>query len=313
MSAHIGLAFCVDKIYYAGFKKSDHSLILDRLGSISYPFRYNEPDLFGKEFLTPLANLIKTNLVTSQDHETNLSVSIESNLAALKRISLPENFTKSEEKEHIIWDLSQSLMDPLEDYIFYKTENVFETYNRKDYLTIAIKRNIIQFFEKLSSETGLSLVDISINQLVAEIALNNFLKEPANGLVLLFKVTPNKLESTYLWNGCFYSHHYERLVGYYQEDEYSETLLKSIRFKIKQMETLFEQYMQEEVKVSRIFIYGDTINDSFLKMIQKNLSVVPLRLNPLQNIDKSERLENALPSVEEATKYVESIGVVLDQ
>jgi len=313
MSAHIGLAFCVDKIYYAGFIKNDHSLILDRLGSFSYPFRYNEPEMFTEDSFSQLANLIKTSLTTDQDHKSNLSISIESNLAALKRISLPENITKSEEKEHIIWDLSQGLIDPIEEYIFYKTDNVFETFNRKDYLTIAIKRNIIQFFERLSKEAGLSLVDISINQLVAEIALNNFLKEQANGLVLLFKVTPNKLESTYLWNGSFYSHHYERLVGYHQDDDYTETLLKSIRFKIKQMETLFEQYRQEEVKVSRIFIYGDTIKDTFLKMIQKNLSVVPLRLNPLQNIDKSESLENTLPSVEEATKYVESVGVVLDQ
>ena len=313
MSAHIGLAFCVDKIYYAGFNKNDHSPILDRLGSLSYPFRYNEQDLFREESLPPLVNLIKTNLLTDQDHETNLSVSIESNLASLKRISLPENFTKSEENEHIAWDLSQSLMDPIEDYFFYKTENVFETFNRKDYLTIAIKKNIIKFFEQLSINTGLSLVDISINQLVSEITLHNFLKEPAKGLVPLFKVTPNKLEGTYLWNGSFYSHHYERQIGNYNDVEYSENLINSIRSKIKQMETLFEQYKQEEVKVNRIFIYGDTIDDSFLKKIQKNLSVVPLRLNPLQNIEKSISLEKALPTLEEATKYVESIGVVLDQ
>ncbi len=205
------------------------------------------------------------------------------------------------------------MLDPIEDYIFYKTDNVFETYNRKDFLTIAIKKKIIQFFKKLSKEVGLNLVDISINQLVSEITLQNFLQEQAKGLVLLFKTAPNKLESTYLWNGSFFSYDYERLIKNYQVEEYSEVLLKNIRLKIKQMETLFEQYKQEEVRVSRVFIYGDNVNDGFLSLIQKNLNVVPLRLNPLQNIEKSEKMNSALPSLEEATKYVESIGVVLDQ
>ncbi len=88
MSAHIGLAFCIDKIYYAGFVPFDQSLALDRLGTLSYPFRYDEPDLFNEDSLTPLANQIKSNLLTEGDSGTNLSVSIESNLAALKRIQL---------------------------------------------------------------------------------------------------------------------------------------------------------------------------------------------------------------------------------
>lgn len=313
MSPHIGLAFCVDKIYYAGFIPSDRSLALDRLGTLSYPFRYDEPELFSEESLSSLVNLIKSNLVTEQDYGANLSISIESNLASLKRISLPDGFSDSEEKEHIIWDLSQSLLDPIEEYVFYKTENVFETYNRKDFLTIAIKKDIVAFFKKLSTETGLTLVDVSINQLVAEIVLQNFLQDQADGLVLLFKVGSNKLESTYLWNGCFYSYHYERLVDSSQSEEYTDILLKNIRLKIKQMENLLEQYKQKEVKVSRVFVYGDNIDDALLSFIQKNLNVVPMRLNPLQNIDKSERITTALPSLEEATKYVETIGVVLDQ
>jgi hypothetical protein len=313
MNAHIGLAFCVDKIYYAGFIPLDQSLALDRLGAISYPFRYDEPSLFHEDSLAPLSNLIKNKLLTDNNQEINLSVSIESNLAALKRISLPDSISKSEEKEHIHWDLSQSLIDPIDDYIYYKTDNVFETFSRKDFLTIAIKKNIISFFKKLSVELSLTLVDVSINQLVAEIALQNFLQEQATGLVLLFKIAPNKMESTYLWNGNFFSSDYERLIGYDQNEEFSEVLINNMRSKIKQMETLFEQYRQEEIKVDRIFIYGEDVTDDLLSLIKQSINVSPAKLNPLQNINKSERLNSALPSLEEATKYVESIGVVLDQ
>ena len=63
MSTHIGLAFCVDKIYFARFIKKDHTLFLDQLGSALYPFPYNEPDLFNEEnknfshFFQPLEKL----------------------------------------------------------------------------------------------------------------------------------------------------------------------------------------------------------------------------------------------------------------
>jgi Tfp pilus assembly PilM family ATPase len=313
MSTHIGLAFCVDKIYYAGFVPIDQSLALDRLGSLNYPFRYDEPELFNDNSFSKLVNLIKSDLLTDQDKGANLSISIESNLAELKRISLPDNFNKSEAKEHIIWDLSQSLLEPVDHYIFYRTDNFFVTNNRKDFLTIAIKKNIVQFFKKLSNEAGLSLADISINQLVTEFTLFSFLKEQAKGLVILFKITPKKLESTYFWNGSFYSYNYERLIGYPLGKEYVEELLKNIRAKIKQMENLFEQFIQNEVKVDQIFIYGDSVNDSILSLIKENLSVIPTRLNPIRNIEKSERMSNTIPSEEEASNYVESIGVVLDR
>ena len=92
-----------------------------------------------------------------------------------------------------------------------------------------------------------------------------------------------------------------------------ETLIKTIRSKLKQMEILFEQYLQREIRVSTIYLYGNHIADGFLQTLEKSLSVISLRLNPLQNVDKTEGMEKNLPALEEVTKYVESIGVVLDQ
>ena len=90
-------------------------------------------------------------------------------------------------------------------------------------------------------------------------------------------------------------------------------LLTKIKSKVKQMENLFAQMIQKQVKIERIFLYGDSIEEKFMNSLKENISVVVFRLNPLKNIDKSEKLLTALPSPEESTKYVESIGVVLDQ
>ena len=75
---------------------------------------------------------------------SRIEISIESNLAVIKRIALPENFNQQEEKEHIAWDLSQSLIEPVDQYAFFKTVNYFDCENYRDYLTIAIRKDIVR-------------------------------------------------------------------------------------------------------------------------------------------------------------------------
>jgi len=313
MSIHIGLAFCVDKIYFSRFIKKDQTLFLDQLGSAQYPFPYNEPDLFTEENIPRMADVLTTNLLSDPGQAVNLYICIESNLATLKRIALPENFTKDEEQEHILWDLGQSLIEPVNSYTFFKTDNMFQSETGKDFLTIAIQKRIISFFQEVCTKAGFRLADISVNQLVTEITLRNILGEKRKGLVVLFKIGSSRMESTFIWDGNFHSSHYERTPDIVQDAVREETLIKTIRSKLKQMEILFEQYLQREIKVSTIYLYGNDIADGFLQTLQKSLSVISLRLNPLQNVDKTERMEKNLPALEEVTKFVESIGVVLDQ
>ncbi len=313
MHAHIGLAFCVENIYYAGFLKNDQALILDQVGSIPYPFSYKESDFLSEDKIPQLVNHIKSKIQIDPSDNCEISISIESNLAVIKRIALPENFNQQEEKEHIAWDLSQSLIEPIDQYAFFKTVNYFDCENYRDYLTIAIRKDIVRFFNSLSDQLGMNLVDLSINQLVSELTLRNILQSKIEGLIGLFKIGKTRLESTFIWNGDYYTSHYERIKNSSATINLSENHLAKIIEKIKQMETLFEQLTNNPTTVGRIFLYGENIEDSFIQLLQKNISVVAFRLNPLQNIVKSEKFENALPSVEEATRYVESIGIVLDR
>lgn len=313
MHAHLGLAFCVESIKYTRFLKNDQTLILDHLGSVSYPFVYNESEFFTDKNISLLVNLINAEILSGHDDFMDLSVSIESNLATMKRIALPNSLDKKEEDDHIAWDLAQSLIEPLDRYEYFKTANTFENDRYTDYLTIAIRKEIIDALKKMSDKLGLNLIDVSINQLVSEIALRNYLKDQADGLIAIFKISASRLESTFFWNGNFYSSHYERLLTADNTESMGSDLITKIKSKVKQMENLFEQITQKQIKIERIFLYGDTIEEKFINLLKKNMSLVVFRLNPLQNIEKSEKLLIELPSPEESTRYVESIGVVLDQ
>lgn len=313
MHTYLGLAFCVESINYTRFLKNDQTLILDHLGSVSYPFDYNESELFTDENIALLVNLIKSKILAGQTDFTDLSVSIESNLATLKRIAIPDNLDKQEESDQITWDLAQSLIEPLDQYVYYKTTNSFENDNYTDYLTIAIRKSIINAIKSMSDSLGLNLIDVSINQLVAEIALRNSLKDQVDGLIVIFKIAASRLESTFLWNGNYYTSHYDRLPLDSNSGSMDNDLLTKIKSKVKQMENLFEQITQKQIKVERIFLYGDNVEEKFIQILQENISVVVFRLDPIQNVEKSEKFQISVPSLEDSTRYVESIGVVLDQ
>ena len=313
MHAHLGLACCVESINYSRFLISDQKLILDHVGSVSYPFAYNESDLFSDENISSLANILKTKIIAEQSDFKNLSISIESNLATLKRISLPDNLDKEDENDQVAWDLSHSLIEPLDHYIYYKTDNSFKSSSITDYLTIAIRKSIIEAIRKLSELVDLDLTDVSINQLNTEIVLQNSVKDQTDGLIAIFKIAQSRLESTFLWNGNYYTSHYDRLLLDPTDGSSESEWSTKIKSKLKQMENLFEQMFQKQIKIEQIYMYGDVIDEKFLKSLQENVSVAVFRLDPLQNVEKSEKLINALPIQEESTKYVESIGVVLDQ
>jgi len=313
MHAHLGLACCVESINYSRFLINDQKLILDHVGSVSYPFAYNESNLFSDENISTLANLLKSEVLTEQSDFQNLSVSIESNLATLKRIALPDNLDEDDENDHIAWDLSHSLIEPLDQYIYYKTTNRFKNDNFTDYLTIAIRKNIVGAIKKLSGLVELELMDVSINQLNIDIVLQNAIKDQTEGLIAVFKIAKSKLETTFLWNGSYYTSHYDRFVSDAMNSSLDLDWPTKIKTKVKQMENLFEQMIQKQIKIEQIYLYGDLIDEKFIKSLQDNISVAVLMLDPLQNVEKSEKLKNTLPGSEEATKYVESIGVVLDQ
>jgi len=313
MHAHLGLACCVESINYSRFLVDDQKLSLDQVGSVSYPFAYKESEFFSEENITVLANLLKTKVLAEHSDYKNISISIESNLATLKRIALPDNLDKEDESDQIAWDLSHSLIEPLDEYIFYKTTNRFKNDIYTDYLTIAIRKKIVNSLKKFSELMELDLVDVSINQLSTEIVLQNSVKGLTEGLIAIFKIAQSRLESTFLWNGIYYSSHYDRLVTDETGKSSDNDWPTKIKTKIKQMENLFEQMFQKQIKIEQTYLYGDQIDEKFVNSLQENLSVAVFRLDPFHNVVMTEKLQSALPAQEESTKYVESIGVVLDQ
>jgi len=312
MNNHIGLSFTVENILYAHFIKNEHTFNLDQLGTINYPFSYDEREFFREDRILLLAELIRHSFEKLKIEQPAISISIETNLAILKRVLLPENLETKELQDHIAWDLSESLSGPINNYVYHVTTNYFHHHNLQDTLVITLPRQVINFFSQVSRLTRFSLKNLSLNQLAAELILQSILINKAEGLYVLFKVAANRLETTYIWNGSYLYSNYEKIITAGKPDAFAQSIIEKIKSNIKYIESLFEQWGMELTVVDKLFVYGSGINAELIELIQKNCSVPVFRLNPLQNITFTEKIRQNMPGRYDVLKYVECIGVVLD-
>jgi len=308
MKNHIGLAFSSEQIYYAYFRSDADAFILEKVGTIPYHNKYNEKTFFNSENAGRTADLINDYFSSQNITLEDLSFSIESNLTLLKRVTFPANLDEPGKTEHINWDLAETLILPLDQYVYFRSPNKYAFTGFEEELVVAIQKKIIAFFRQIVQLLDAHLVTLGVHQLAAELLVKNALENQIENLIILVKIAANHTESTFLWNGTYFTSHYD----FMSHDTGLSAYIELIKSKISYIESLFEHYKQPNILVDRILFYGDNIEDSFLEKIQKNMSIPVDRINTMQNLTVSETLQNTQIADEGNSQFVECIGIALD-
>jgi hypothetical protein len=308
MNNHLGLAFSVEHITYAHFLESGQDLILNHLGTISYPFSYEESDFFTSHNIHSLSNVIQAEIKTLDITNPQISISIEANLPKMKRVLMPLKMGKEDETNHVKWDLQQSLFEPLDYYMYLITENSIEINNLKDTLVIAIKKKILEFYKKLTRTCGYKLENLGIHHLATELCFRNGYQEENSGLKVIFKISTNRVETIYLWEGNFYLSNYIRIELKQSHRNFEDIIIDRVADAIKSGENLFEEMEKRPIIINKIFIYGDGISEELIKRITKNVSKPVEQLDPFRNL----KVMDAIKWDGQASQFVECIGIPLD-
>lgn len=168
MENHIGLAFTSDTITLSSFQIDSGKRILTILDKIAYPFNYEESIFFLEENTVRLANLVLNTFESLHLEPSKISISIESNLSLVKRIEIPSGLSEEEEARHIQWDLKNSLISPLGEYVYLKTNNIYDRNNYREALVVALRKEIVDFFKRFIDFSKIKLNNLSTNHLATE-------------------------------------------------------------------------------------------------------------------------------------------------
>jgi len=311
MENHTGLAFTSDAIALSNFQVKSGTRVLTNLDKIAYPFQYEENIFFLEDNIIRLANLLLNRLDSLHLEPSKISISLESNLSLIKKIEIPSGLDEKEEAKHIEWDLTNSLISSIEEYLYLKTTNFYDKNTHKEVMVIALRKSIIDFFKSFVEFAKIKLNNISTNNLAAELCFQNSITNNKDNINLLFRINSDRIESLCLLENKLYVSDYEKIKTVSTRSK-EEILLEKITNYIKKTENHFEQINNSTQKINNVYLYGMGIKESFISLLSKNISTNILTLNPLDNINLAENLVITEDDIDEKSGFVESIGITLD-
>jgi len=311
MENHTGLAFTSDAITLSNFQENSGTRVLTNIDKIAYPFHYEENIFFLDENIIRLANLILNKFESLHLEPTDISISIESNLSLVKRIEIPSGLDEKEEAKHIEWDLSNSLISSIEDYVYLKTNNFYDRNTHKEVMVVALRKEIIDFFKSFVDFAKIKLNNLSTNSLATELCFQNTIRENNDNVNILFRINSDRIDSLCKKKKKLYMSDYEKIKPVSSRSKEEKKKKKIVNY-TKKTENYFEKLDNSTQKIDNIYLYGMNIKESFISLLSKNISTNILTLNPLENLNLSENLITPENNIDEKSGFVESIGITLD-
>jgi Tfp pilus assembly PilM family ATPase len=311
MENHIGLAFTSDAITLSNFQISSEKRLLTNLGKIEYPFHYEENMFFLEENIVRLSNLVLNEFESLHLEPSTISISIESNLSLVKRIEIPNGLNEKEEAEHIQWDLNNSLISSIEDYLYLKTNNFFDRSTHKEVLVVALRKDIIDFFKNFIDFSKIKLNNLSTNNLATELCFLNSVRDNSDDVNILFRINSDRIESLCLFENKLYMSDYEKIKPNLTRSK-EEIFLEKITNYKKKTENYFEQLFNTAQEINNIYLYGIGIKESFISLLSKNISPNISKINPLNNISIAGNIADSQNNINDVSGFVECIGITLD-
>ena len=271
MENHTGLAFTSDAIALSNFQVKSGTRVLTNLEKIAYPFQYEENIFFLEDNIVRLANLLLNRFESLHLEPSKISISLESNLSLIKKIEIPSGLDEKEEAKHIEWDLTNSLISSIEEYLYLKTTNFYDKNTHKEVMVIALRKNIIDFFKSFVDFAKIKLNNISTNNLAAELCFQNSITNSKDNINLLFRINSDRIESLCLLENKLYVSDYEKIKTVSTRSK-EEILLEKITNYIKKTENYFEQFYNSTQKINNVYLYGMDIKENFVSLLSKNIS-----------------------------------------
>jgi Tfp pilus assembly PilM family ATPase len=308
MNNHLGFAFSVEHITYAHFLQTGQGLILNRLGMIKYPFSYEESTYFTLQNVRSLSGVIQQEIISLGIQDPHISISIEANLPKMKRVLIPKKLDKETVTNHVEWDLQQGMFESLDYYMYLMTENSIVFGPLQDILVIAIKKKVLEFYKKIIRACGYKLDNLGIHHLAAELCFRNGYQEENSGLKVIFKISTNRIETIYLWEGNYYLSKYEKIELKQPNRKFEDIMIDRVSSAIKSGENLFEEIEKKSIAVEKIYIYGDGASQELITLITKNVSKPVEKFDPFRNL----KLMDGIKWNGQASQFVECIGIPLD-
>ncbi|HHL73473.1 MAG TPA: hypothetical protein ENJ29_13285 [Bacteroidetes bacterium] len=280
-------------------------------GSVRYPMELTS--LEKSDFAKVLSDDINRLYEMAGMRTTRAAISLDSDMVLIKKIPLDANLEGEELREHIHWEVSQYVINPIDHFnIGYQTLNVGTNseYERAMVLVL-IRKQVVESIKELFAGTSMQLRAIDVDIFSAQRVIETTYNFEAEKKVALVDIRKKNVQLSILYNDYYLSQE----VGYpIDEDgtfstENGEHLARIISKELRRV--ILDNKLGKSIEdMHEILLYGDAVDDVVIETLSSAHAINIRKVNPFEKITII-----ATPEEQEVTDhpeaYVTSVGVAI--
>jgi len=291
---------------------SDH-LEVTNLVDIDIGSPFNFDTINEKNTLKNIGNNLKKAILSEKITANDLLISLDYSMAVIKRLPIDNNLNDNELQEHVLWELQQHLISPVEEYNLDFQKLPKTSYqNYPSLLIVAVKKKIIKAVRYISkiSRLNLKLIDINIFAFINALEINYKLKSTEK--IAAIEIAENQLIFITLEGNKFLGFHPIRLNENLYPDKKTppEKIYEEI---IKNMPLFISDYETEENKTEfdRVFLFKNNKDLNLNEIIEIESESKFEILNPLKRLSISPKLKKKIDPLADYSELTESVGLAI--
>lgn len=244
---------------------------------------------------------------------SDVGITLNSDFVIIKRIPVALGLDEDRIREHMLWEVEQSLNDPLTEYVFEYQKLPFQTAEGNPfYLTILVRKKIISGLHSLTKACGLTLKDIDVDvfSIVRTLLANYDLDSTVT--VVTVDIQRDGLSFVVVRQKEYFLSHRvpfnDNRTGSRPMDHAS--ILQLILKELKRL--VFGHNLGHGVEdLDAIYIIGNEMAQSVSKELTGSVSVPHEIVNPFRRVAVSESVSQSQDFSRSPEKYVPSVGITL--
>ncbi len=300
-TTQLGLMMAKNRFYFLEAGTS-RPLRLLSAGALDLDVPFDFQSLADRELLSHFSGAISEMIDRFAISAPALSFCLDRRMVQLKRIKIDREFSETEVRQQVEWELEQMLVSPRSEY-HANYERVRNERDHYDHVIIAVVRKaIISYLTDIFKTTRIKLDLVDVDLLAATRGLL-LLKPQSRGLAALIDVQEDLLGITLLKNQGYLAYGELRHQSGDLGEENNEELATRINDEIlRLMESLGDELLLKSIE--EIYISAATLPTATVHALQRLQRAAQIQiLEPLSQIDHSLSME-AEQMIRENARYV---------
>lgn len=307
----LGISLIEDQLRIAEGIKSANEFQVSHLtqGRVRQPFNF---EVFSDNSVVRRFAEDVNRLYETQDFEfKQTSFSLDSRMVMIKKLPVDKALTGEKLHDHVIWEVNQFLISPLEEYVIdFEPLDTDSNDKFDEILIVVVRKKIIEFIKTVFNQTNLALKAIDVDIFSAQRSLQVNYDYENTQRIGLIDVEEKKLnflildgQKYFISQDVIFSAN-NRSVDL-NEDSKATLISKELRRII-----LDHQLGRSIEDLDEIFLYGEALEDELLEDLQNTYDVRIDRANPFKRVKLTSQAKEAAHQIK-GERFMISVGAAL--